>query len=291
MDQKLTNMNWDDLRVFLAVENAGSIRGAAKAIGTTHATVSRHVQALEGNLKGALFERRREGQCLTELGKRILPLARQVEDAVVAIDRAAFSADTGLAGSVTLSLSESLYLALLYKPIDEFMRRFPMIDLNVAATDKLTKLAWREADVVIRITKSPPVSAFGKKIAESPMTLYASSRYLAERPKLDRWISLDYGPSRKPTIPARIAATADTSALAVQMIKMGQGVAMLPCYIGDTDPDLIRVPNTELVPDMQIWILTHSDLRSNPRVRALMDHLYDAFGDFKSIIEGQKSDG
>lgn len=289
MDKICTMIDWNDFRVFLAVAREGSVRRAAKKIGKTHATVSRHVKSLEEELNGSLFERRREGQCLTEMGQRILPLAEQVEENVATVDRIAFSEDTGLVGPVTLSLSESLYMALLYKPLDNFMQRYPMIDLNITATDELSKLTWREADVVIRITRNPPDSAYGKKIADSPLAVFASQRYLENRPARDRWIALTYEPARLPLIPARIVANADTPNVSAQMIRMGQGVGVLPCYIGDTDPELIRMPGTELIPDMQIWVLTHGDLRTNPRVRSLMDHLYEAFKEYKPIIEGKST--
>lgn len=284
-------MNWDDLRVFLSVARAGSIRGAAKQIGKTHATVSRHIQSLQTALASPLFERRKEGQCLTELGKRILPMAEQVENSVAEIDRAAFSADSGLAGTVRLSLSESLYLAVLFRPIDAFMKRFPMIDLNISATDHFSKLAWREADVVVRITQNPPETAFGKRVADSPLALYASPEYLTSRPKRDRWIALDYEAARNPVIPARVVARADTPAMAQRMLHMGRGIGMLPCYMGDTDPKLQRLTEVDAIPDMQIWVLTHDDLRQNPRVRALMDHLYEAFETLRPIIEGQNRAG
>lgn len=287
MDNKLTTLNWDDLRIFLAVARAGSVRGAAKKIGKTHATVSRHVQSLQAALANPVFERRKEGQCLTELGRQILPLAEQVENNVAEIDRVAFSADSGLAGGVKLSLSESLYLALLYKPIDQFMTRYPMIDLDILATDNLSKLAWREADVVVRITRSPPAGAFGRKLADSPLALYGAPEYLASRPKRDRWISFGYEPARQPVVPARVVARADTMAASARLIQMGKGIGLLPCYFGDTDPGLRRLDDVAPIPDMQIWILTHDDLRKNPRVRALMDHLYEAFEVLRPVIEGR----
>lgn len=285
----MTALDWNDLRVFLAVVRAGSVRGAAKQIGKTHATVSRHIRSLQDALGNPVLERRQEGQCLTELGNRILPLAEQVEENVAAIDRAAFSADTGLAGSVRLSLSESLYVALLHQPIDDFMQRYPMIELDIVATDDLVKLAMRDADVIIRITTNPPEAAYGKKLADSPLAVYASPEYLQSRAGVDRWIALDYEPARTPVIPARVVANVDTPALAAKMIAMGRGIGILPCYMGDTDADLTRVDGMKTIPDMQIWGLTHDDLRSNPRVRALMDHLYEAFDKLRPIIEGKRS--
>lgn len=283
----MSEIDWDDLRVFLAVTRAGSIRAAARNIGKTHATVSRHIQSLSKALANPVLERRKEGQCLTDLGNRILPMAEQVELSVSEIDRAAFAADSGLAGPVKLSLPESLYSTVLNAPIDAFMQLYPMIDLHVSATDTLYELAWREADVVVRITKSPPEAAFGKKVADSPLALYAAHDYLASRPTRDRWIAFEYEPARRPIIPARVVAHANTLAMAVNMIRMGRGIGLLPCFAGDTEPGLQRMDDVDLLPDMQIWVLTHVDLRHSPRVRALIDHLYDAFEVLRPIVEGR----
>ena len=138
--------------------------------------------------------------------------------------------------------------------------------------------------MVIRITKTPPDSAVGRKLAESPMCLYAAPEYLANRPKLDRWISIDYHLSRNPVIPARVVASVNSVAVATRLIRSGQGVGMIPCYQGDTDPKLVRFPGFDPVPDMSVWVLTHADLKTSPRVRVLMDHLYGAFDRIRPII-------
>lgn len=279
-------MNWDDLRVFLAVVETGSIRSAAKNIGVTHATVSRHLRNLQTVLGNPLLERRQNGQCLTELGSRILPIAKQVEMNVADIDRAAFSAETGLAGALKVSLSDSLYISLLYNSLDNFMQQYPMIELNVDATNDLLKLSLREADVIIRITSLPPDTAYGKKIANSPVAIYASPQYVQTRPSLDRWIGWDYERAKTPTIPANIIAQVSTPAIAERMIELSRGVGILPCYMGDNNPKLIRLDDNKPQADMEIWVLTHMDLRINPRVRALMDHLYKAFTQLRPAIDG-----
>jgi len=283
----LTAPNWDDLRIFLAVVRAGSVRGAGKSLSTTHATVSRHLQSLHDALGSPLIERRKEGQCLTDLGQRILPLAEDIEAKVAKIDRASFSANTGLAGTVTLSMLESLYLSVLDKPVNDFMERYPMISLKIIATDEVSNLAWRDADVVVRLTSSPPETAYGKKVADSPLALYASPAYLVDRPKRDRWIAFDWLPARQPLGSARTVANANTMGAAARLIEMGRGIGMLPCYFGDTHPGLVRLTEFAPIEDLQIWILTHEDLRKNPRVRALMDHLYDAFDELRPLIEGE----
>ncbi len=280
--------NWDNFRIFLSVTRSGSIRGAAKMLGITHATVSRRIKFLEDTLGSSLFERKREGQCLTPLGQRILPLAKTIEGGCAEVDRLAFSADTGLAGTVKLSLSESLYSGLLHAPIDDFMQRYPMIKLDIIASDLMSNLAQREADVVIRITRNPPDTAYGRKVANSPLALYTSHKYLANRPAPDRWIAMDYAPARKPVIPAQVVANANSPTLAAQLIRSGRGMGLLPCYLGDTDPELERVSEVGLISDMQVWVLTHEDIKVNPRVRVLMDHLYQVFEKYRPTLEGLK---
>ena len=162
-----------------------------------------------------------------------------------------------------------------------------MVELTLESSDAMAKLDQREADVVIRITRNPPPHAVGRRIAESPLGCYASWDYLAQRPVLDRWISQSYEGAAKPVVPARISATA-TSANSVQiMLRNGMGIGMLPCYMGDSDPKLSRVPETELVSDNTMWVLVHADIKENRRVRALLDFLYEAMEQWKPLIEGK----
>lgn len=280
-------MQWDHLRTLLTFVRAGSVRQAALKLGTTHSTVARHLKVLEADLGGPLFTPGPDGRELTPLGDRVLPIAERMETDAAAIDRAAFVEDTSLAGPVCLSVSESLYLSVLSPVLGDFLQQYPMIQLDLIMSDQLTSLPKREADVVIRITKTPPENAVGRKLADSPMCLYASPSYLKDRPRLDRWISINYHLSRSPAIPARTVVSVDSVSVAAELARSGQGVAMLPCYHGDKDLGLVRFPEFTPVPDMMVWVLTHADLKTNPRVRVLMDHLYEAFDFLKPQIEGK----
>lgn len=278
--------NWDDLRIFQALAGARSIREAAASIGTTHATVSRRIRALEEELGNTLFERARDGISLTVFGQGVLTFAENAAENVAAIDRLAFSKEGSLAGPVRLSLLEDLYSFVLAEPINAFMTRHPMIELIVDTTASLSDLGRREADVIVRITRSPPEQAFGRKVADSPLAAYASQSYLDNRPKIDRWIALDYPPTISPLLQARSAFMANSLSVVAKTLQLGQGVGLLPCFIGENCPELVRLSEVALIPDMEIWVLTHEDVRNNPRVRALMDYLYQAFSTHRSLIEG-----
>ncbi len=280
--------NWDDLRIFQAMIGARSIREAAASLNTTHATMSRRIRALEEELGHTLFERGRDGYSATEFATGIFGFVDSVSESIAAIDRAAFANEGGLAGIVRFSLLEDLYRCLLAEPISTFMTRHPMINLDIETTSTLSDLGRREADVIVRITNQPPENAYGRKVADSPLAGYASQAYMDNRPTIDRWIALDYGPTLEPLLHARPAFRSNSLSIVANTIKRGQGLGLLPCFVGEMTDGLVRVPDIPLRPDMEIWVLTHEDVRNNPRVRALMDHLYQAFSKRRGMIEGRK---
>ena len=268
---------------------AKSVRAAAINLGTTHATVSRRIRALEEDLGGMLFERRQEGFELTAFGQSLVDLTEEIAASVHAIDRTAFGQESSVAGLVRLSAMEELYAKLLAAPIAEFLTQHPSIELNVETTAGLKNLNRREADIIVRITREPPENAVGRMVAQSPLAIYATPGYLDNRPGVDRWIALDYAPALKPVLGARTAFVGSTVSVVAQMLRQGQGIGYLPCFEGENDPALVRVPEFELLPDMEIWVLTHADLRDNPRVRVLLDLLYRTFAQHRSWIEGHAS--
>lgn len=278
--------NWDDLRIFQAMIGARSIREAAASLNTTHATMSRRIRALEEELGHTLFERGRDGYVATDFAIGIFGFVDSVAENIAAIDRSAFAKEGGLAGIVRLSLLEDLYHSLLAEPISAFMTQHPLIHLDIDTTSTLSDLRRREADVIVRITNEPPEQAFGRKVADSPLAGYASQSYLDNRPAIDRWIALDYGPTLEPQLHARPAFRSNSQSIVADALRKGQGIGLLPCFVGETTNGLVRIPDIPLRPDMEIWVLTHDDVRDNPRVRALMDHLYRVFSMQRKMIEG-----
>lgn len=284
----LTMFDWNDLKIFLAVSRNGSVRAAARNLGTTHATVSRRLKMLEEKLKGPLFERGVDGADLTELGHAILTSAEEVEKSVSRIDRVAFSKDTALAGPLKISMWGDLYTNLLAEGLAQFQRIHPLITLEIETSVTVSSLAKRETDIALRITKAPPQGAFGKKLADSPLAPFVSPAYMADRPKLDRWIVLDYEGGSKPLTPGTIVGSSNSVNVAQQMIRQGTGIGLLPCFMGDQDQDLLRLPGFKPLADNEIWALVHEDTRRNPRVRVLLNCLYEIFKENRPLIEGKR---
>lgn len=279
--------DWDDIQVFLAVAKTGTVRGASRDLGITHATVSRRLHQLEDKLDAQLFDRTSTKHQLSTVGLSVHSAALKARENMAEISRLAFAQDTRLAGIVKFSVLESLYMAVLHPYLKEFQLQNPLIEIELITTEQLKNLAQREADIVIRITTNPPDHAYGRKLANSPLACYASPEYLKNRPELDCWVALEHEPANKPTIPARTILTSNSLTVAAETIKSGRGIGLLPCFMGDNDPGLVRMPNSKLIPDMEIWALMHEDVQNTPRVRLLMDFIYDVFSKEKDRIEGK----
>ena len=278
--------DWDDIRLFLAVSRTGTVRGAAQKLGLTHATVSRRLHQLEEKLGAQLFDRTSTKHVLTATGHRVLEDAIEAESHMAAIDRTAFAQDRRLAGKIRLSMLESLYLAVLAPALPRFFEHHPLIEIDLITTDLISNLAQREADIVIRITRTPPETALGRKLADSPLKVYGAPAYLENRPELDRWIALTHEPARIPPMPARTILTANSLITAQGLIEAGSGLGKLPCFLGDGNPKLTALSEYELEPDMEIWGLMHPDLKDSPKVRALMDFIYEVFDKERARIDG-----
>ncbi len=278
--------NWDDLRIFLALAEGGTIRGAAQHLGVTHVTVTRRIRALEARIGATLFERSPSGHQLTEAGRAVLPKALEAQGSIRDLERQVLSIDARLSGPVTLALPEAVATVLIAPLLPELRMLYPQIALRLLLSDRLVNLAGRESDLALRLTASPPETAFGRRIAHSPLCVYAAPAYLQSRPDPDHWIGLDYGPARA------LEGTADTHIQAngilamAELLKAGLGVGVLPCFLGDSHTGLQRLPGAVINPDLDLWLLVHKDLRQMARVRAVADFIAERLKPLRPLIEG-----
>ncbi len=292
-------MNWDNLRIFLAVAREKSVRGAAGDLGISHSTVSRRIDAFEQGLGVRLFERQPDGYFLTSFGEDMVQTARRLEESVDGLERRVLGQDARLRGDLRVTMPDLLAAKLLMPDLVAFGEQYPDINLEVAISYTPFDLRRREADVAIRITIDPPETLVGRKVITYARATYASRAYLAghdpERsPESVTWIGWD-DRSRHPrwvresSFPtAAVRGRMNNAMVQLAAAKAGMGLAMLPCFMGDTEADLVRVPPREPEPAWDIWILTHEDLRATARVRAFMDFMSDAFLRHRDLLEGRR---
>jgi DNA-binding transcriptional LysR family regulator len=291
-------MDWDDLRFFLAVARKGSIRGAAVALGVNHSTVSRRIDAFERKIGVRLFERLPSGYLLTAAGEDLLPSAQRMEEDANAIVRRVTGRDKRLGGLLRVTMPDSLAQKLLMPDLVAFSDAHPEIELEFVVSYAFADLNKREADVAIRLSNDPPGHLVGRRVVKLAKAIYASEEYLARHdppgdPASLTWIGWNdtvrdpqwVRESAYPEAPVRNRAY--HSMVQLEAAKAGMGLAMLPCFMGDTAPTIRRLPPGKAMPDRDIWLLTHEDLRGTARVRRFIDCMADTLLAKRDLLEGK----
>ena len=290
--------NWDDIKVFLALAREGSARAAAEKLKIHHSTVSRRIEAMEAEHGVRLFDRLPSGYAITTVGNELMDKAVQIEDHVNSIERQLLGQDSRLTGEIRVTMPDKLANNLLMPDIVAFMEQYPGIEVELGVSYNVVDLSRREADVAIRITENPPEHLVGFKALTYACANYASLTYLAthdpiHRPKAANWIGwgdcIAYPDWVKKSAFPNVAVRGRFNNATVQLaaVKAGLGIARLPCYMGDIEPDLKRVPPGVAEPCHDVWVLTHKDLRATARIQVFMECMGHAFRQKRELIEGR----
>jgi DNA-binding transcriptional LysR family regulator len=281
-------MEWDDLKHFLAVARCGSLSEAARALKTSAATVGRRIAALEEGLGARLFERAQTGYALTESGDAVRAKAEQVEEAVLAVERAALGRDLRASGRVRIATAEDIATFVIAPKLGEFRRTYPGIFVELAASWDVVNLSRREADIGVRSVRPMHGDFVIRRIGVWNCSLYASKDYAAAHglaPGRDDFEGVDiiswteehafrggdWFEKNARNVPVVIAA--NSRLIQYAACKAGLGVAILPCVAADCDSDLVQLLPPERVRSVDLWLVAHRDLVRTARVRAAMDFI------------------
>jgi DNA-binding transcriptional LysR family regulator len=294
------NMNWDDLRFILAVANTGALNRAASTLGVDHTTVGRRVAAAERALKVTLFTRTPGGYAPTRQAQRLLAPMREVEAAVLSVERGASADRATLEGTVRLTAPESLGIGYLAARLERFHRRYPGLTVELLPSGQVLDLGRRQAEVAVRFFRSLKERLAVRRVARVGYGLYASHAYLARRPVRSLAGLKDHpllAPARDPSAAdaawlekicprVRPALVSPVSLALAAAARASAGVAVLPCYLGDADAALERIAAPG-APQETVWLTVHRDLRQSPPVRALLDDLVESFTADAALLEGR----
>ncbi len=289
-------MNWDDIRVFLALAREGSVSGAGKELGVNHTTVARRIAAFEGVLGTRLFDRSRDGYALTQAGENMVPFAEEMEARAHSIDRAAFGRDAALSGALRITVSYDFANRVIVPAVPEFLRRYPQIELELLTTTGRLDLGAREADLAIRLTAEPPEYLVGRRLLPLRHGVYVKPAYWKRRgsggtpslilfrsdPALPAWAA-EHFPD------ANVALRTDNLSTMLRAVECGLGVARMPCYEADASRVVRRLDLSLTPSDWGVWMLNHVDLRSTARVRVAREYFSDAIEDATPRILGEAS--
>lgn len=289
-----TAFDWDDVGLFLAIAREGSLRAAARRLGISQPTVGRRLRRFEAGTGAApLFDRFPEGAQLTAAGKALLPLAEQLEAAALAL-QGRKAADTGRPAGVRISVGEWAggFLAQYLRAPDRGLLKDVAIEL--IATDQTVNLGRREADLAVRHGRPETGNLYVSRVGTIACAAYRAS---GSDGVADGWITYPeeqahYAQSRWIAATLRqaggtVATRASSMAMQAIAARAGAGLAVLPCYLGDGDPALVRVRERIEALDAPHWLIVHRDLRRVPVIRAVMDWVAQAFAANRPVLEGR----
>lgn len=288
-DLMMKPLEWDDLRVFLAICRHGTLSAAARELKVNQTTVSRRLSALEATLDARLFDRLPEGFVPSEVGKGVLESAEAMEAQALAVQRQASGEDKRLEGVVRMTCTEPFLVHHLMPNFAAFRQSYPGIEVEVHTGYQTLSLLRREADLAVRLIPTKEAELIAHRVLDLAIAPHVSRKYLkakgltADAP-LDemeliasglageewpetRWFR-SQAPKAKTVL--RLNSVLGLAAAA----KAGVGVAMIPCFLGAKE-DLVRLRPP--VPELKrtISLVFHRDLQKTARVRALIDFITD----------------
>jgi len=286
--------DWNDIKVLLAVVEAGTTLGAARMLGASQSTVARRVQAMEQSLGLLLFDKRPGGYVPTPEGQELIEAARSASAAVARLVARAAALQRAAGGPVRLATNDSFANHVLDPAIAAFRRERSDIDVEIVASDRFADLSAGEADIALRAGRRPEQpDLFGRKIAKDDWSIYCSSDY-AGRHGVPRSVAELAGhkvigvPADMPSSPLvdwlranvpdrAIAVRRDSVEAVLSSLRNGTGVSLMSDFIARSQPNLVFCFAPEL-PDLgEVWLVTHERLRQVPRIRTLFDFLSGYF--------------
>ncbi len=277
-------MNWDDVRIFLAVARAGQILGAARRLGLNHATVSRRVAALEESLNARLFRRLTTGSELTPAGEHFLAVAERMEGEMIAARAEIAGEGSDVSGTVRIGAPDGFGVAYLAPRLGELTGRHPTLSVQLVPVPRSFSLSRREADIAITVERPTEGRLVASKLVDYTLGLYASKAYLdahgaparvddLEKHRLVGYVgdllmsqSLDYATE----IWSRWNAGFQISSALGQTaaVRSGAGIGILHTFIARAFDDLVPLAITPPI-RRAYWLVYHESVRPLRRVQAV----------------------
>lgn len=299
----MDELDWNLARAFSVTAETGSLSAAARKLGLTQPTLSRQVAALEAALGVTLFERVGKRLALTEAGHGLVEHARAMAAAADAMALAAVGKSQDVAGRVTISATEAVSAYLLPDVVARIRREVPQVTLVIVASDSISDLRKREADIAIRHVRPSEPELIARLVGQMTAHFYAA----------ECWISRNGAPAsvadlcdadllgfepvdrfcehlQAAGIPISADAFRIVSENAVvlwEMVRRGLGVCMMLREIADLIPGIVRVlPDLPGTP-VPVWLVSHRELRTSRRVRRVFDILDDELSRH-SLVDGPR---
>ncbi len=284
--------NWDEIRTAFQVARVGTVSGAAEVLGVHHATVIRHIDALEGRLRVKLFQRHPRGYTPTEAGQYLLAAGQTAEDQFAQLAARIEGAGEAVTGELILTSLPTLS-GLVIPALAQLQVDHPGLTLRYLTDSRVFRLEYGEAHLAIRAGARPTEPDYvAQPFAAHRMALYASVTYAAARglPVTEadlaghRFVVSEHIDSRAPFLrwlhqrisPNDISFRANEAEAQAAAVAAGMGLGFLPVIGARGRGDLVEAMGPRDEWDSRLWLVTHVDLHRTPKVQAALAALKQA---------------
>lgn len=281
-------MNWDDVRIFLAVARAGQILAASRRLDLNHATVGRRVSALEASLGSKLLIRRTNGCDLTPEGEAFLVAAERMEAEMLSARAAIGMTDMDVSGTVRIGATDGYGVSFLSPRLGTLAERHPGLKIQLVPVPQSFSLSRREADILVTVERPDTGRLITRKLVDYTLALFASKSYAAkhglpdneEELKQHRLIGYVEDLIISPQLHYRSEFARDwdsdfeISAVLgqIEAVRAGAGIGILHTFLARPHKELVPVLPQRHV-ERSYWIVYHENLRDVRRVKAVVDFI------------------
>lgn len=281
--------NWSLVQSFLAALDQGSLLGAARVLRTSQPTVGRHVAELETQLGVVLFERTGRGLQPTPVALQLAESARTMEAGAHQLARSVSGAEASVAGTVRITASQPVACVLLPPVLARMRQALPDVQVELVASNEVTNLLRREADIALRMVRPGQASLVAKRIGTVTLGAYAHREYLRRKgtPRqpadllqhelvgTDRNEDILRGFMALGTAVERqhFAFRTDDLIAYWEGVRAGLGIGFVADYVARTDPGVVPVLPQLPLPELPIWLTVHREIRTSRKIRAVYDFL------------------
>lgn len=285
--------DWSLVQSFLAVIDTGSLLAASRQLGMSQPTIGRHIESLESQLGVALFERTGRGLVPTTIAWQITDHARQMQHGADDLARRVFSTGQSQGGLVRVAASRMIAVHHMPSIVTNIQALYPRIDIAVVASDRVTNLLRRDADIAVRMVQPRQNTLIARRIGAIGIVPYASQQYLARwgmpRSPMDLLQHRLVGADRDKQFVESMRAFArrfevDESALRIvfrsddfvsqlEAVRAGLGIGFSSRAAVVRQPELVRLPFDLPIPPLPVWLAVHREIRTNTTIRQVFDAL------------------
>jgi DNA-binding transcriptional LysR family regulator len=293
------NLNWDDMRFFLALCRTHSFVAAAGELKVTHTTVSRRISALESALQTQLFQRTEKGCQITPAGEALLPYAEQLESTAISLEERVAGKDNQLSGCVRIGTPDGIGNGYLAARLSQFQNQHPALEVELIPVPMYYSLSKREIDILITVTRPQKGNRIARKLTSYKLGLFATGEYLGGRPAIhtsedlrgQRFIGYiddllfdqdlnfldEFYPGVRPHFRTSTVIAQMTAVLA------GSGIGVIPFFMAHGEAKL-----TQVLPDLAIergyWLQINPDAKDIARVRTTIDFVVNQIKSDKDLF-------